>query len=59
MHKTTCRLGGIIKHRQGIGFKVTFQDREQANYYKQMFYYILKSDYKDVENIGGYYDDKI
>jgi len=37
-------------HRQGMGFKITFDNREQAELYKEMIYYIIKDDFKKVLN---------
>ena len=54
--KTNVIMGGIIKHNNGIGFKITFQDQNTANKYKDMFRWILVHDgYPLIYNLG-YYD---
>lgn len=55
----TATLGGIIKHnKKGVGFKVSFQNKKQAQYYKEMMMYILKSDEYMLQVHHGYYDKK-
>jgi len=56
MKKNQCRLSGIIKHNDGIGFKITFDTSEQANKYKDMMKWILKDDGFKVLISKGYYD---
>lgn len=52
-------LGGIINHNKvGVGFKITFQDKETANRYKEMIrWFLLDEGYKVATNLG-YHDDK-
>jgi len=50
-------VGGIVKHRYGVGFKITFPNRRLANKYKEMFDYIIKSDNIKTEVKNGYYDE--
>lgn len=60
MPKHKIILGGIVKHNNGgCGFKITFPNQKQANYYKKMFDYIIKSDNIKVENKKGYYDNML
>jgi len=62
MKKNDCViLGGIVKHknmRGGYGFKVTFLTAKEAVYYKDMFFYIIRSDKYKVIKENGYYDKK-
>ena len=51
-------LGGIINHKHGIGFKITFPDKEMANHYKDMVRWILLDDKLNVATNRGYFDDK-
>ena len=51
-------MGKIIKHTKGIGFKITFPDKEQANKYKDMIRWIIADDGYRIDNDTGYYDDK-
>jgi len=55
----TVIMKGIVKHSDGVGFKITFQDRETANYYKDMMYYIIKTDGYKIKYLKGYYDNFI
>lgn len=58
MVKSKVIIGGIIKHKDGIGFKLTFEDAEQANRAKDMFRWILLDDNMNVITNKGYHDDK-
>ena len=50
-------LGGIIKHNNiGVGFKITFPDKEMANHYKDMIRWILLDDKHIVATNKGYHD---
>jgi len=49
-------ISGIIKHRNGYGFKITFNNNEEADRYKDMIRWILKDDGYHIENKKGYYD---
>jgi len=55
-------LGGIIKHTNGHGFKITCNDTQTANRIKDMIRWILENEfkYKLVYNQGVYdiYDEK-
>ena len=52
-------IGGIIKHNNtGIGFKITFPNKELANHYKDMFRWILLDDKLTVATNIGYHDNK-
>ena len=52
-----CVFSGIVKHKDGIGFKVTFDKPETANMYKDMFRFIVKNDGFKIEDKRGYYDN--
>jgi len=49
-------IGGIIKHTNGVGFKITFKDRDTANKYKDMFRWIPINDQHPLVYKLGYYD---
>lgn len=51
-------MGGIINHKQGVGFKITFIDKIQAQKYKDMFRWILLDDNMNVVTNLGYHDSK-
>jgi len=51
-------LGGIIKYQGGVGFKVVFKNKEQANKYKDMLRWILLDDGFTVKSNTGYFDNK-
>ena len=52
-------IGGIIKHGSaGVGFKITFPDKEMAQHYKDRFRLILLDDKCTVATNKGYYDNK-
>jgi hypothetical protein len=55
-NKKQVILGGVIKHNNGIGFKITFQDQATANKYKDMMRWIIKNDKHPVVYKTGYYD---
>jgi hypothetical protein len=50
-------IGGIIKHDGGIGFKLTFKDKEQAQYYKKMVFMVLEDDFDNITMNHGCYDE--
>ena len=53
---SNCRIGGIVKHRNGYGFKVTFTNKKHANKYKDMLFWIICNDnISTVKNVG-YHD---
>jgi len=54
--KQKITMGGIIKHSKGVGFKITFQDQNTANKYKDMFRWILINDNHPLIYNLGYYD---
>lgn len=54
MKKAT--IGGIVKQHGGVGFRVTFDNKAQAQKYKDMFMWILKDDKFKLTVKGGYYD---
>jgi hypothetical protein len=54
--KEQITMGGIIKHSKGLGFKITFQNKETANKYKDMFRWILINDGHPLVYNHGYYD---
>jgi len=56
MEKNDVRVGGIINHQPGYGFKLTFKTIRQARYYKDMFMIILRSDDFVVKDLNGYHD---
>jgi hypothetical protein len=59
--KTVCQLGGIMKHLNGVGFKITFvgdDDSEFAKKYKDKIKSLLVSDNVAVSEIHGYMDKK-
>jgi len=52
-------IGGIIKHNHnGIGFKLTFKTKKEAQHYKEMIIFILKNDNYHIKQKEGYYDNK-
>ena len=51
-------MGGIIKHRSGYGFKITFASPETANKYKDMTRWILVNDGFPLTYNTGYHDKK-
>lgn len=54
--KKECTLSGIIKHSNGIGFKITFNSKDTANKYKDMLRFILAEDGFKINYRQGYYD---
>jgi len=56
MTKGKIKIGGIIKHNNGIGFKITFPDQNTANKYKDMFRWIIINDNHPLIYNLGYYD---
>ena len=50
------QLEGIVKNGNSYGFRVSFTDQEKINYYKDMFYYILKSEGIKVKKTFAAYD---
>jgi len=54
--KMSVKIGGIIKHKDGYGFKLTFTDIDTANKYKDMLRYILTSDNLPIIYNTGYHD---
>ena len=57
-NKPCCIVGGIIKHKDGIGFKISFSNAALACKYKDMFTWIVKDDKVSVDVKKGYYDKK-
>ena len=55
---SNCIIGGIIKHSNGIGFKLTFKDHKTANQYKDMINWIILNDGIKTKIMKGRYDDK-
>ena len=57
MTQKQVHLGGIIKDINGnYIFKIGFQTREEAQYYKEKIRIILENDGNKVENTIGYHD---
>lgn len=56
MSKNKAIIGAIINHRNGVGFKLTFDDKETAQHYKDMFDFIIRSDNIKTEVKKGYYE---
>ena len=56
--KPKAVMGRIIKHKKGVGFKITFPSKEEANKYKDMFKWIIADDGYRIDNDTGYFDDK-
>ena len=53
----TVHLGGIIKDINGnYIFKIGFQSKEEAQYYKDRIKRILQTHNYNVENTVGYHD---
>ena len=50
-------VGGIVKHKEGYGFKLIFADTYTANHYKDMFNFIINSDKIKTDVRKGYYDN--
>lgn len=54
-----CTIGGIVKHGNGqVGFRMGFETKEQAQMYKEMMVYIVRSDGFEILGHRGYYDKK-
>ena len=53
---SNCRIGGIVKHKHGYGFKVTFTNKKHANKYKDTLYWIIKNDNIPIVRNIGYHD---
>ena len=54
-----CVIGGILKNNKGwYIFKTSFNSMEQAQKYKDMFFWIIKNDKVKTEVSKGYYDKK-
>ena len=51
-----AELEGIVKNGETYGFRVSCNDQLKLNYYKDMFYYILKSDGITVKKTFAAYD---
>lgn len=49
-------VGGIIKHADRIGFKISFPNKEIAQKYKEAFIWYMESDGYKIDNKRGYYD---
>jgi len=49
-------FGGIIKHSDGLGFKITFKDQALAQKYKEAFIWYIQDDNIKVKDNKGYYD---
>ena len=50
-------IGGIIKHNSGYGFKLTFKNKEIAQYYKKMVFTVLEDDFKIIDIHHGAFDE--
>ena len=50
------KISGIVKHKDGLGFKITFKNQETANKYKDMIRWILAHEKYPVEYKIAYYD---
>lgn len=51
-----CIISGIVKHRSGYGFKVTFESKEHANKYKDILRWIIINDKLPLVCNIGYHD---
>ena len=49
-------IGGIIKHTNQVGFKLSFPNKKIAQKYKEAFTWYIESDGYKIENRRGYYD---
>ena len=49
-------LGPIVKHKDGIGFKLTYPTIEMANKHKDMMRWILLDEGYKVVSKTGYHD---
>ena len=57
MIQKQVHLGGIVKTTKGIGFKISFQTREEAQIYKETIKrWFEKTLGYNVENTVGYHD---
>ena len=56
--KNKCVIGGILKHNDGYGFKITFNNPETAQHYKDMIGWIIKNDKINTVVKKSYYDKK-
>lgn len=54
--KQKCTVGGLVKHKDGYGFKLSFTTPEKAQHYKDMFVWIIKDDHIGMVVERGYYD---
>ena len=54
------RIGRIMNHNDGVGFKITFKDNQQARWYKKMMVHIIRSDYlhRNITVDKGYVEDE-
>jgi len=50
-------IGGIVKHKGGYGFRITFDTVKHSQKYKDMMMWILESDKFRVDVKKGYYDE--
>ena len=48
-----CTIGRIVKHSRGYGFKITFDNFDEANKYKDQVYYIINVDGYKINNVKG------
>lgn len=50
-------IGGIVKHSDGYGFKLTFQNKELAQFYYKMVLTVLEDDFKDITILHSAFDE--
>jgi hypothetical protein len=59
MIEEKCIIGGIIKGiQEGYSFKINFKNKETAQKYKDILYWIIKNDNIPTDVSYGYFDDK-
>ena len=58
MVKPRCIIGGIVRHKGGYGFRLTFDTVKLAQKYKEAFNWYIENDRIRVDVKKGYYDEK-
>jgi hypothetical protein len=56
MTNDSCIIGGIVRHRHGYGFRISFSNPNVARKYKEAFQWYIEADDIEVETKRGYYD---
>lgn len=54
----SCHIDGIVKHKNGFGFKISFSDVKDAQRYKEMIGWFAVDEKLVVDEDKGYYDRK-